>query len=125
MNNYSLSDVVAALGGLVTGVLGALVALKGTKASAEKDFRSDLLQLIAHHTARIDALEEENQALMEKNQELIEVNLHKQKEQHALELKVQSLQSEREALQKRVEYLETRVTELTERMEKLLYDRRD
>jgi chromosome segregation ATPase len=121
--NYDLSDALTALAGLITGILGSLVALKGTKASAEKDFRSDLLQLIAHHTSRIDALEEENHVLVDKNRELAEINLSKQKELHNLETQVSTLQKEREALQKRVEYLESRVLELTERMEKILYER--
>jgi chromosome segregation ATPase len=123
LNQFTGSDFLVMLGALITGVLGALVTLKGTKATAEGQFREDLLTLVKQHSERISALEDENRELLQKNQQLATTNLEERKHQQEMSTQITALEKERAAMASRIEYLENRLREVSERMEKILHER--
>lgn len=123
LNQFTGSDFLVMLGALITGVLGALVTLKGTKATAEGQFREDLLTLVKQHSERISALEDENRELLQKNQQLATTNLEERKHQQEMSTQITALEKERAAMASRIEYLENRLREVSERMEKILRER--
>jgi chromosome segregation ATPase len=123
LNQFTASDFLIMLGALITGVLGAIVTLKGTKATAEGQFREDLLTLVKQHSDRISALEDENRELLQKNQQLANTNLEERKHQQEMSAQLTALEKERATMASRIEYLENRLREVSERMEKLLHER--
>lgn len=123
LNQFTASDFLIMLGALITGVLGAIVTLKGAKATAEGQFREDLLTLVKQHSDRISALEDENRELLQKNQQLANTNLEERKHQQEMSAQLTALEKERATMASRIEYLENRLREVSERMEKLLHER--
>lgn len=111
-NQIDSVNIISAIAGAVTGVIGALLAFRGKQQDAESDLRTDLLQLVQHHSARISALEQENKALHEENQEL-------RKERDKLHLDITELQRERDTIKTRVAYLEQRLTDMESTERKL------
>ncbi len=123
-NQPDVTDVYGIVGGLITGFIASIVAIKNSKQSAEKQFREDLLQLVNLHSTRIEALEEENQGLRERNLDLIKVNQHEIQKQNELSLKMTSLETQKSQLEGRIEYLENRLREVSGTLERLINERR-
>ena len=123
-NQPDVTDVYGIVGGLITGFIASIVAIKNSKQSAEKQFREDLLQLVNLHSTRIEALEEENQGLRERNLDLIKVNQHEIQKQNELSLKLNSLETQKSHLEGRIEYLENRLREVSGTLERLINERR-
>lgn len=123
-NQPDVTDVYGIVGGLITGFIASIVAIKNSKQSAEKQFREDLLQLVNLHSTRIEALEEENQGLRERNLDLIKVNQHEIQKQNELSLKMTSLETQKSHLEGRIEYLENRLREVSGTLERLINERR-
>ncbi len=123
-NQPDVTDVYGIVGGLITGFIASIVAIKNSKQSAEKQFREDLLQLVNLHSTRIEALEEENQGLRERNLDLIKVNQHEIQKQNELSLKMTSLEAQKSHLEGRIEYLENRLREVSGTLERLINERR-
>lgn len=123
-NQPDVTDVYGIVGGLITGFIASIVAIKNSKQSAEKQFREDLLQLVNLHSTRIEALEEENQGLRERNLDLIKVNQHEIQKQNELSLKMASLETQKSHLEGRIEYLENRLREVSGTLERLINERR-
>ena len=123
-NQPDVTDVYGIVGGLITGFIASIVAIKNSKQSAEKQSREDLLQLVNLHSTRIEALEEENQGLRERNLDLIKVNQHEIQKQNELSLKLSSLETQKSHLEGRIEYLENRLREVSGTLERLINERR-
>lgn len=94
-NQPDVIDIYGIIGGLITGFIASLVALKNSKQTAEKQFREDLLQLVNLHSTRIEALEEENRGLRDRNLDLIKVNQLELQKQNEFSLKVTTLESQK------------------------------
>jgi hypothetical protein len=124
-NQPDVIDIYGIIGGLITGFIASLVALKNSKQTAEKQFREDLLQLVNLHSTRIEALEEENRGLRDRNLDLIKVNQLELQKQNEFSLKVTTLESQKAQLEGRVGYLESRLQEVSGTLERLLNERRN
>lgn len=115
-NQVDSTSIISAIAGAVAGIVGSIVALRSRNQDAESDLRTDLLQLVQHHSSRISALEQENKTLHAENQEL-------RKERDKLILDITELQKERDSMKNRLSYLEQRLTDmdaLERRMAELL-----
>jgi hypothetical protein len=123
-NQPDVIDVYGIIGGLITGFIASIIAIKNSKQTAEKQFREDLLQLVNLHSTRIEALEEENRGLRERNLDLIKVNQHEIQKQNELSLKFTALETRKSQLEGRVEYLENRLQEVSGTLERLINERR-
>lgn len=123
-NQTDVTSVYGVIGGLVTGFIGTLVAIKNSKQTAEKQFREDLLQLLNAHSSRIEALESENTSLRERNQDLIIVNQREIQKQTELSSKVADLEREKAQMSSRIDYLENRLREVSESLERILNARK-
>jgi uncharacterized coiled-coil protein SlyX len=123
-NQTDVTSVYGVIGGLVTGFIGTIVAIKNSRQTAEKQFREDLLQLVNVHSARIEALEAENTALRERNQDLIIINQREIQKQTELSAKVAELMQEKAQMSSRIDYLENRLREMSESLERVLNARK-
>lgn len=123
-NQTDVTSVYGIIGGLVTGFIGTVVAIKNSRQTAEKQFREDLLQLVSVHSTRIEALEAENTTLRERNQDLIIINQREIQKQTELSAKVAELMQERAQMSSRIDYLENRLREMSESLERVLNARK-
>lgn len=123
-NQTDPTDMYGIIGGLITGIIGSIIALKTTKQNAEKQFREDLLKLVNMHSARIEALETENTTLRERNQDLIIVNQREIQKQTELSVKLTDLEREKSHMSGRIDYLENRLREVSESLERMLNGRK-
>lgn len=124
-NQPDMTDALGTIGGIITGIIGTVIAWRTTKQNAEKQFREDLLQLVNVHSTRIEALEEENQGLRERNLDLIRINQAEIQKQAELSLKINTLELQKSQLDGRVQYLENRLQEVSGTLERLINERRN
>lgn len=118
-------DLLSLVGGILTGFVGSVVALKNSKNSAEKEFRDDLLTLVKQHSERITALEDENRELLRKNQELATLNLQEHVKQQEMVVKIAELEAEKTKMVNQINYLENRLREVSETLERIIHERRN
>ena len=124
-NQPDMNDALGTIGGIITEIIGTVIAWRTTKQNAEKQFREDLLQLVNVHSTRIEALEEENQGLRERNLDLIRINQAEIQKQAELSLKISTLELQKSQLDGRVQYLENRLQEVSGTLERLINERRN